>query len=591
MACGTGKGKIDSIDALTREHDAGIALDSGTRPIDGEWRSSLFGPDWLPMDEGGMADSENRFLHDFSYAGYHRGEIKPPYGQGAVVVTVDQNLGDGRTDATSSVQTAIDQACKLGGGVVRVPAGTYRVRLPEATSRAALALTCSWVILRGDGSATTRILFDDAERARSKFILSVRAPSGSIWSGSENHVLPSDVTHPTRRIELASTAGLTVGDWVAVRNDVTPAFRAEHRMNMATTGAAADWWPSDSFLGLVYPRRIVRIEDNAVYLDAPTRYTLKVRDQARLYRINGLIEEAGIEGLSFGMVQNTKSPVTPENDHDLDYDLVGTTGYEVHASAAIELDRIHDSWIYDVTSFVPEPNLHSGVHLLSNGIKIQPGAFRITVETCRLGQPQYRGGGGNGYLYQIQGHDNLLVNVRSENARHGFIVNGSASGNVFLRAHTVASRMSDDSHRYLAQANLYDGVKLESAWLQAVNRGETSTGGGFTATMTVFWNTHVIKNHPSAKGCAVETSQWAWGYAIGSHAKAGQQGKLCKVSFSNSTWSKLDPGNPVDFVEGEHQGATLFPQSLYEAQLELRCARQKIACQASAVNSTEINNN
>lgn len=573
LACGTGKGKEEVLDALAKQQEVGDVAN------DGKWRSSLFGEGWIPIEEGGIADAQGRFLHDFSYAGYHRGEVKPPYGQGVAVVTVDPSTGDGKMDATSSLQAAVDEACKLGGGIVHVPAGTFRVRLPNATSRAALTIACSHVILRGDGPALTRILFDDPERARSKVVLSVRAPSGSIWNGSPSYALKSDVFYPTRQVELANAHNLSVGDWVAVRNDTTPAFRAEHRMDQAATGAVEDYWPTDSFPGLVYLRRVERIQDKMIFLDAPTRYGLKVRDQARLYRINGFLEEVGIEGLSFGMVQNTKSPVMPESDHDLDYEHDGTTGYEVHASVAIEFDRIHDGWIYDVASFVPEVNRDSGVQLLSNGIKLQPGAFRITVENCRLGQPQYRGGGGNGYLYQIQGHDNLLVDVRSEGARHGLILNGSASGNVFLRAHTIASRMSDDSHRYLAQANLYDGVKLELAWLQAVNRGETSTGGGFTATGTVFWNTQVIKNHPTAKGCAVETAQWSWGYAIGSKSEPGQQAKLCIKSFSNSTWSKLDQGDPPDFVEGEGLGDTLSPSSLYEEQLKLRCVRQKIICQ------------
>ena len=38
------------------------------------WESTLYPKDWEP----GFADSEGRFLHDFSYAGYHRGEIPIP---------------------------------------------------------------------------------------------------------------------------------------------------------------------------------------------------------------------------------------------------------------------------------------------------------------------------------------------------------------------------------------------------------------------------------------------------------------------------------------------------------------------------------
>ncbi|HSI09085.1 MAG TPA: hypothetical protein VK985_10920, partial [Rariglobus sp.] len=52
------------------------------------WRSSLYPENWKP----GFTDAQGRFLHDFSYAGYHAGErplpvktnnvidvTKPPY--------------------------------------------------------------------------------------------------------------------------------------------------------------------------------------------------------------------------------------------------------------------------------------------------------------------------------------------------------------------------------------------------------------------------------------------------------------------------------------------------------------------------------
>ncbi|MDF3070051.1 MAG: coagulation factor 5/8 type domain protein [Polyangiaceae bacterium] len=280
------------------------------------------------------------------------------------------------------------------------------------------------------------------------------------------------------------------------------------------------------------------------------------------------------------MVQSTGSGASgTEASHDEDYDSVmGSIGYLVHASKLVNVDRAHDSWLFDVDSFVPSKNEASGVELLSNGIFLGQSAFRITVENCDLGRPQYRGGGGNGYSFHVQGNHSLFENDSASNARHGFIFNQAVSGNVFHGGKLVSSRLSDDSHRFLAHANLYEGIELNGAWLQAVNRGTTSTGGGFTATEHVFWNLHVRKNHASAQGCAVETAQLGWGYAIGTRASAGAEAKLCPKSFSNGYWATLDSGTPPDFVEGEGMGATLFPQSLYLNQLAARCVRQKLAC-------------
>ncbi|WP_236607782.1 hypothetical protein [Sandaracinus amylolyticus] len=172
----------------------------------------------------------------------------------------------------------------------------------------------------------------------------------------------------------------------------------------------------------------------------------------------------------------------------------------------------------------------------------------------------------------------LIVDSSAEHARHGFIVNQAASGNVLLRARVIDSRYSDDAHRFLANANLYDGVELDRGWLQAVNRGTTSTGAGFTATQHVFWRTRVIANHASSDGCAVESAQWGLGYLIGSSAADGADARLCPESFSNRTWAALDQGDPEDFVEGEGMGETLHPVSLFAEQLALRCAREGREC-------------
>jgi hypothetical protein len=218
------------------------------------------------------------------------------------------------------------------------------------------------------------------------------------------------------------------------------------------------------------------------------------------------------------------------------------------------------------------------VNILSVGVWLTTSVFRTTIAKCDFGRPQYRGNGGNGYSFLIQGHDNLVVDDSATTGRHGFIVSEPASGNVFLHDTGVDSRYANDAHRFLATANLYDGLDLDGDFLQAVNRGTDSGNAGFTSTSHVFWNLHVLRNSAAASGCAVETAQFDWGYAIGSRAEPGQQAKLCPMSFTNPYYATLDPGLPADFVEGEGRGDTLYPSSLYAEQRALRCARQNVAC-------------
>ncbi len=573
-----------TVDAGAR--DAGRDVPGADVP-DGAWRSALFPDDWRPAHAGGRADSMGRILPDFSFAGYHRGDDAPPYGRGMVVRTVNAALGDGRTDATAAIQADLDAACAsavAGLRVVMIPAGTFRLRFPTPSPATdpALRVACSNLVIRGAGADRTRLFLDDPTNARSRAMIRFAARSYNVWTGTPTARLTRDAAQPTRTVEVESVAGFSVGDLVSVRTDITEAFRAEHRMDRTDMGTAL--WAASTGQGLLYPRRVVAIDTAArtLTLDAPTRYPVRMRDNARVIRPSGYLREVGLEDLSFGMREHATSasgmPGPLGDGADDLYDDPGTAAYEVHGSVGVRMDAVQDGWIYRVRTYAPTGNA-SGAHVLSSAMFLTAGTSRVTVEACQYQRPQYRGGGGNGYLFWVEASDNLVRDVEADVGRHNLIMAHIAcSGNVFLRARTVNSRYADDSHRLLAQANLYDGVTLDRAWLQAVNRGATSSGAGFTATQTVFWNTRVVAVHAStrragdgfANGFAIETAQYAWGYAIGT---SGPGNAVSTRSITNSYWSTLDPGAPTDYTEGVGRGDTLFPGSLYEEQLRRRLLR------------------
>lgn len=571
---------------------AGTAASGGSAPAtcpdpagptgSGVWRSKLYPKDWKPVHAGGQRNAQGQALPDFSYAGYRLGAVAPPVGQRPVVATVPSDLGDGKKDATTGIQQAIDAACAKGGGAVLVPAGTYRVTMPAGkTTALEIGGTCSNVTLRGVGPKDSRILFDDPTDVRAKSVLRVGS-STSIWDTetTPTKALAKDALETTRKLTLKDVDGLAAGQLIAVRNVNTPAFRADHRMDEATS-KLPDLWPASSFLGLFYPRRIVAIDGNEITVDVPTQYALKTRDAARVYALPASIEEVGVEGLSIGMVASkAKETGSSEADSDQDYEVDGTLGYAVHASQLVNFSNVHDSWMHDVETFVPTGN-PAGIGLLSVGINIGRGAFRVTFDQVDIGQPQYRGGGGNGYAFQIAGHDNLIIRSSTYGARHGITTAYPVSGNVFSRMKLRKGRLSTDTHRFLAHANLFEQMELESTWLQSVNRGITSGGAGHTGTRIVFWNTKVLEDHPAAKGCAIESAQLADGYLIGSQKIGTGTGvglKLCPDSFTNASWAKADGGAPVDFVEGEGKSALLDPPSLFEAQRIDRANRDGLPC-------------
>ncbi|MBK7862849.1 MAG: hypothetical protein IPJ65_30425 [Archangiaceae bacterium] len=534
----------------------------------------MYPTNWLPPENpASVIDAQGRFLGDFSWAGYHNGEVRPPYGTRPVVATVSASLGNGTTDATAAIQAAINTACSTaGGGAVQLPAGTYRVLLPAATAAAALLINCSNVVLRGAGRAQTFIYFDDAARVQGKAVIRLAGTGSAVDSASTTtRALSADLTRATRALPMVSTAGLTVGNLIAIHSDVTPAYRLEHRMDAAMTGEV-DYWPSPGDNGLIYLRRIVALTATSITLDEPTRLPMKVRDGARVYTRPTFISESGIEDLAIGMREST---APGGRDADDDYGIDGTMGFEVHASNAVLVDSAMDVWLYRVDTYKPPANALA--HVLSNAFTVARGASRVTVEDCDLGPPGYRGGGGNGYLFQISGQDVLLVDIRGEGGRHNFLVTDStASGDVFLRATTVSPRLTNDSHRFLSHQNLFDQTVQIASWWSAVNRRNTSGGAGFTATQSVFWRTHTQSLHPSSQQCAIETAQFDWGYVIGTSGA----GKVCLSSVTNGYWNAGDQGAPADYVEGADAGTTLVPTSLYLDQRARRCARDSRTCTA-----------
>jgi hypothetical protein len=115
----------------------------------GPWRSALYPEAWTPA----LTDAQGRFLHDFSYAGYHHGEADPKAPAAAPVLDVVTKYGAdplGKADATAAAQKALDDAGAMGGAVVFFPEGLYRFD-------GVLAAHASGVVVRGAGADKTRL--------------------------------------------------------------------------------------------------------------------------------------------------------------------------------------------------------------------------------------------------------------------------------------------------------------------------------------------------------------------------------------------------------------------------------------------------
>ncbi|HEY0945084.1 MAG TPA: glycosyl hydrolase family 28-related protein [Opitutaceae bacterium] len=528
------------------------------------WRSSLYPEDWRP----GFTDTEGRFLHDFSYAGYHRGERALPAVAGPVIdVTQAPYRADatGREDATAAIQAALDAAAQAGGGVVWLPAGTYRVAPPEGTF-AALRIEADNVVLRGAGAGRT-FLFNDSVAMRNKRVVQVRAKNPAWWFSTPAKdgvsALKADLLQPTLRAPVEDASRFTVGELVLVRIDPTPRFIEELGMTGKWSVDASTSKSKRDQLTLAYARRIVAIEGDTLVFDVPTRLPPHVTDGARVQKLAGVtLRECGVEDLSIGMRQHPGEGWIDENG----YAREGTNPYDVHQSYAIAFESTENCWLRRVSTYSPAGN-DPNVHVLSNGVLLGRGRL-LTVEGCDFRFPQYRGGGGNGYLYALHGNDGLLRDSFAEGGRHnydfGFM---TSTGNVILNCTAKDGLLFSDFHMFLSAANLVDNVTCDGDSFEATFRPYGGTPmHGMSTTQSVFWNLHGLRY--STDSVSLGGNPWTRKQVLvltkglrGIHI-IGTRGPASKVS--------ADAGARV---EGVGRGDTLQPRSLYLDQLARRLGR------------------
>lgn len=487
-------------------------------PADAAWRSSLFPNEWTPD----FTDDAGRFVHDFSYAGYARAEREP------VLPTRVFRVENDGGDATGAVQAALE-AASLDGGVVLLSAGDWRL---DGT----LSLRGSGVVLRGEGAEQTRLRFTRTFGLDLTSELQV----GALPRVEGEWPLRTDVAPRARSVVIASgDAGvLLVGEHVALGQVITDDFIAAHGMTGVWKAFNGTWQPFEW-------REVVSVaSDGTVTLDVPVRSELLLRDGASLRRVTGLLHDVGIEDLSF---TNAIEP---------------GSAYAMNQVHVLGLSGVVDGFVRRVKSFGT-----GEAHVQSGGVLVLQSS-RVTVSDVELGRAQHRGSGGNGYLFEVrQSSDVLFRDCVAHDGRHNFIQNWGfgTTGVVWLRVTSTGGFAEvtpgsplggvgySEFHHSLATANLIDSSRFDDGF-SIVNRGQESTGAGQTGTQNILWN---------LRGAGlIRSMQWGWGAVIGT----------TNVSVALDEVFIGTGSKPLDLLEGLDAGATLEPQSLYEAQLRKRLA-------------------
>ncbi len=521
----------------------GSSTTTGGEGTEGQdlWRSELYPEDWSPDFEG----PEGRFLHDFSYAGYRGGGVQFGQDLPALVIDAVADHGadpSGQSDVSGALQGAIDAAAEAGGAIVFLPAGLYRLDNP-------VTISASRIVLRGEGAEKTRLWMTSSEGMSYTSHVTFR---GALVYG-EDRPLRVDAANRQTSVEIEGASGLEPGDDVVIGWTISDEFIDEHGMSGVWEAFNGEWQP-------FFWRTVIAVEalpgGESILLDVPLRYPAKIRDGASVRSVSGALREVAIEDL--GVADAVSWELAWEQK-------------QVHT---IAFDGVVDSWIRGVDSYAspgaPTEGLGQGRHLQSGGLIVRR-SKRVTVADTSMAWPENRGGGGNGYLFEVrQGSEILFRDLVGVSGRHNFIQNWGfgASGIVWLRIHSeggiaVPIKGADvglpgfsEFHHSLATANLIDQSVIDDGW-GAVNRGAYSSGAGHSSTQSVLWNS-------SGKGI-LRSRQYGHGYIIA-------PAPSLKIETSLETADALGSA-PEDWLEGPEKTGEIDPPSLYEDQLARRLER------------------
>lgn len=525
-----------------------------------KWNSKLIGY----AADGHLVYTEDVMgyqIPDFSYAGYKQGEEEIPY-----VPTVKE-ISPIEGDNTEHIQKAINEvaACTIKNGhrgALLLKAGVY-------TISGSLHIRESGIVLRGeadDEDQKKTVILGTGNQPHKRTLLIVGKDSAN-WDvgNSDKRMIVADTTKVGSLIlKLDNVEGLTVGDDIVVRQDITKEWLDAMGNGIGNDKEAKPWTldkMNHNTLDIMYLRKIngLNTTKKEIIINAPIFCTLyKKLSTPYIYTVNtsSMIYECGVENIFFDTEYNKNVILTYKKNGEK------YLGDENHASGAVKFAGVENGWVKKVTAS------HFSGH--SFGFK---SSMHITIQDCNAIDPVsiIKGGRRYGFVTQDFGQLILFKNCYGKSGRHHFVSNGvaRASGNVYLYCKSENAYACSEGHRRWSQGFLFDNYKeisLNNSYdftLGFYNRGRMGTTHGWGMVTGVAWNCDLTTGDPKKGHLLVQQPPIGQNYAIG-----------CKAGLIDNKPLILYKTEKCGYIEGTNRNG-LTPNSLYEAQLKDRLSHKK----------------
>ena len=468
-------------------------------------------------------------IMDFSHAGYGGGGVALP--TVPVRRTVEKPAGEGRDD-TAAIQAAIDAvaAAPPGGdgfrGAVLLGPGTY-------TCAGTLRISADGVVLRGGGARgpgrTTLKLVGTPHGA-----IAIAAPGGAAPDAVPPAVQTTiaDVYVPSgaSSFRVADATGFAVGDTVAIRRPVTPAWVKFMGMDDLVRDGKPQTWIRTGAVTTT-ERRIAAVSGDSLTLDVPlsdsfdARYlnppgttVVKIRPPARVSRV-------GVESLH---IESPPQPISHSQPH----------------FTALRLNG-EDCWVRDVA-----------INETMNSVGVN--GRRITLERVSVTRKAAHQGSSRPAEFAPNGSQVLLdrCSVTADNVWY-VATGGDKSGPIVVLNGAFLGSGRAESHQRWSTGMLYDNCRVPGGAIEMRNRGSMGSGHGWSMGWGVVWNCE-------AKDFLVQNPPGAMNWVIGS---AGAY-KTAPRPFGDG------PHLPQGTIDAP--GTPVAPRSLYLAQLAERLGEKAV---------------
>jgi hypothetical protein len=435
-----------------------LALGLLTAPLHGEAAPAVYHSDLWGAH--GEAWSPSSRLPDFSFAGYHAGNQPLP------TVPVQTNVkdfgatGDGRTDDTAAFQQAIAATTH---GALYIPAGRYKIT-------DVLQITKPYVVLRGAGEGKTTLLL-----SRSLKELTGQAPYGKAalitvrgsQRGQQLTTVVAAAKRGERQLRLASTAGITAGQWIRLRMQ-NPASNSLGCYLYANQGCVnAERQPLYGRQYVDWVVQVQAVQGQTITLVRPLRLEVRLEWAPRIWQHRPTVQEVGIEHLTLAF------PNVQYGGHN------HWAGYY-----AIYFEQVYHSWVRHVT-----------ITDADRGIEFRVGGHNtvthVTLNThWRTHLPNPIGGqttGHYGFDLHALTQDNLIQESELQTRfDHNMSVGAFANGNVFSGILSVSGGL--DHHGAAPYENLFTEIVLTGTATNLLASGGNRADEPNAGARTTLWN-------------------------------------------------------------------------------------------------------